>query len=136
MAQSRNRKADDLCVLIVEDDLLIGLDVTDAVKSCGYRTIGPAASEDEAMALAEADRPDILFADINLGSGGCGISLARKMIDRFGELPVVFLTAHEPDHFADELNTIKPLAWISKPFLDSDVRAVLDKVGPAINPTG
>lgn len=129
MAQAlTERPAKGSGVLLVEDDLLIAYDVADMVRALGFRIIGPAMSEQQALMLAETDRPDVLLTDINLGAGGSGIALARKLSDRFGRIPVLFLTAYDPRHLADDVVGINTVGWISKPCMATDIGGALDQV--------
>jgi hypothetical protein len=67
-------------VLIVAADRLLALSLEAAVDLGGHQAIGPAATANVALSLAEADRP--AFALIHLGSLGSQ-GLARKLRDRF-----------------------------------------------------
>ena len=122
-------------VLLVEDDLLIAYDVADMVQALGFRIIGPAMSEQQALMLAETDRPDVLLTDINLGAGGSGIVVARTLSDRLGRIPVLFLTAYDPRHFADDVVGINTVGWISKPCSAADIGGAFDQVKQALPAT-
>jgi CheY-like chemotaxis protein len=57
----------------------------------GYEVLGPAATVEEAEALAERSRPDLAFIDINLAGQDEGVALARSLKVRLG-IPAVFVT--------------------------------------------
>ena len=84
-------------VLIVEDEKIIALDLQCRLEKYGFRIVDTVATAAEAVAAAEARRPDIVLMDIKLGRGTDGISAAKIVKDRF-RIPVVFLTS-----FADEI---------------------------------
>ena len=52
-ARQRLRAASAADVLIIEDEPIIAMDIEELVLSCGHRVIGTAASEQEAVDLAE-----------------------------------------------------------------------------------
>ena len=76
-------------ILIVEDEALIAMMLTDSLESGGHEVMGPAATAGEALALCEAALPDLALLDVNLGDGSNGVVLARVLFDRWG-LPVIF----------------------------------------------
>lgn len=64
-------------VLVVEDEVLIRMAVTDYLRDCGYRVV-EAGNGDEAMALLKTDAElDILFSDVNLPGVINGFALAQ-----------------------------------------------------------
>lgn len=65
-------------VLIVEDDLLVAMDIEDVLTRAGYTVCGVAASQAEALALAERTPPDFAVVDISL-SPGDGRVVAREL---------------------------------------------------------
>jgi PleD family two-component response regulator len=69
-------------VLIIEDEPIIALDLQQLVETAGHDVVGVASSEDEAVAIAEAERPSLVLADVNLGSGGDGASAVSRILSR------------------------------------------------------
>ena len=109
-------------VLIVEDELIVALMVEDSLQAAGYQVCGIAASEAEALALAEAHRPDMAVVDIRLNPGD-GLEVARELRTRYGA-QILFASGH-----ATEL----PLGQdgqadlvLAKPYLPDDVPRALD----------
>lgn len=58
---------DRTCVLVVEDELFIGIELEMALSSEGFRVIGPAATVEDALDLIAVDRPHAAVLDFNLG---------------------------------------------------------------------
>ncbi len=109
-------------VLIVEDELLIALDVEQALLHAGYAVCGVASSETEALALADSLRPDLAVVDINL-SPGDGRSVARALHEKY-KTAVLFATSQ-----CDDLTRrMGALACLPKPYLADDVPAALKAV--------
>ena len=63
--------------LIVEDELLIGMDLEEAVKSVGYEPVW-VASLSSAMTSLQQQRPDIAIIDLTLRDGSCS-ALVREL---------------------------------------------------------
>ena len=109
-------------VLIVEDELLIALDVEQALLNAGYEVCGVASSESEALAMAEALHPDLAVVDINLNPGD-GRSVARALQEKY-KTAVLFATSQ-----CSELDRrMGALACLPKPYLADDVPAALRAV--------
>lgn len=107
----RNAAATD--VLIIEDEPIIAMDIEELVLGCGHRVVGVAASEDEAIQIAERHRPGLILADINLGAGGDGSAAVQRIMRRY-YAPVIFVTAYPERLLTGE--TFEPAFVITKPF--------------------
>ena len=98
-------------VLIIEDEALIALDLESLLELEGATSFSFAASEDEAIAAAREHRPDIITSDVTLleGTGPAAVEMIRSAM---GRIPVVFISATNPDCCAgDPLTRVirKPL---------------------------
>jgi len=80
-----------LRVLIIEDDALVVLLLTELLAIMGHEVCATAASEAAAIDAALRDEPDLVIADSHLQSGS-GISAVEKIIGRRGHIPHLFLT--------------------------------------------
>lgn len=81
-----------MVVLIVEDEVLVGMMLSLVLNVAGYRVAGPAGSARDALELAATVEPDIAFVDVNLERDADGIELARMLHQRYGTT-CIFLTA-------------------------------------------
>ena len=100
-------------VLIIEDEPIIALDIQELVERCGHSVVGIAATETEAVALAEAERPGLVLADINLGAGGDGANAVARILKHL-TAPVIFVTAYPERLLTGE--ALEPAFVITKPF--------------------
>lgn len=100
-------------VLIIEDEPIIALDLQQLVEAAGHEVVGIAASEDEAVAIAAAERPTLVLADVNLGAGGDGTSAVARIL-RTHKMPVIFVTAY-PERLLTGQD-MEPAFIITKPF--------------------
>jgi PAS domain S-box-containing protein len=85
----------DQRVLIVEDEALVAMELTQILTAAGARVIGPVGDIESALALVEAGDIDRALLDINLGGRlvtPVASALSRKSI------PFIYLTGYqEPD---------------------------------------
>ena len=113
MPASQLRLAAAADVLIIEDEPIIAMDIEELVASCGHRVVGVAATEADAVEMAERCRPGLILADINLGSGGDGTSAVSRIM-RSHYAPVIFVTAYPERLLTGE--ALEPAFVITKPF--------------------
>ena len=64
--------------LIVEPQVFTSFMIEDALKDAGFSSVALATSEEEAIALAEADPPDLITVAVQLRSGS-GISAIQQI---------------------------------------------------------
>jgi CheY-like chemotaxis protein len=100
-------------ILIVEDEPIIAMDIEALVRRAGHRVVGVAATEAQAIALAQRTAPTLILADINLGRGGDG-SRAVARIQELMSVPVIFVTAY-PERLLTGQG-LEPAFVITKPF--------------------
>lgn len=100
-------------ILIIEDEPVIALDIASIVQQSGHEVVGIAATHAEAVALAEAERPGLVLADIQLADDSSGIEAVGEILGNHA-VPVVFVTAY-PDRLLTGERT-EPTFLITKPF--------------------
>ena len=109
-------------VLIIEDESIIALDLENLVSELGHKVVGSAATKDEAVTKARAQKPGLVLADINLGEGGSGIDAVTEILRTF-DIPVIFITAYPERLLTGERP--EPTYLITKPFLPETVQATI-----------
>jgi EAL domain-containing protein (putative c-di-GMP-specific phosphodiesterase class I)/CheY-like chemotaxis protein len=82
-------------VLIAEDDPEVRTALADLVSSeIGMELAGVAGDADEAIAVAEQVRPDVVLLDVRMPGGG-GVRAATEIRERVGDTRVLALSAHD-----------------------------------------
>ncbi|HEX8621235.1 MAG TPA: response regulator [Allosphingosinicella sp.] len=88
--------------LIIEPQVFTSFMIEDALRDAGYTSIATAATEEEAVACAEAEPPDLVTAAVELERGS-GIAAVERIRTRL-KVPVLFITqqiarvrARDPD---------------------------------------
>ncbi|QFT76820.1 response regulator [Erythrobacter sp. THAF29] len=91
----------DRCVLIVEDESLVGMEIEFAVTDLGAKSLGPAVSIDEAMRLIaqEGNGIDAAVLDVDLNG-----EEVFPVANRLKELGIPFLF-HTGNANLDDLRT-------------------------------
>ncbi|WP_262299802.1 response regulator [Microvirga sesbaniae] len=80
-------EAGPTCILVVEDDLMIGAAAAGALEDAGFMVL-TAASAEEAEVILSQEMVDVLFTDIDLG-GRDGCDLAHRALKAQPGLPVI-----------------------------------------------
>jgi len=100
------------CVLVVEDDLLIGAMASEALEEAGFAVL-TAASAEEAEVILAHEAVDVLFSDIDLG-GQDGCELACKALKAQPHLAVVLASGRSRRCHADRIP--EGVAFLAKPY--------------------
>ena len=117
-------------ILIVEDEFLIRMTLSEALADEGYE-VHEAGSADEGLAkLHEQPGIGLLMTDVQLPGGMDGLELARIAREQQPALPIIYVSGR-PDVLGGAAKTSQDVL-LPKPYLPSDViRAVERLIGPA-----
>jgi AmiR/NasT family two-component response regulator len=111
-------------VVIAEDEALIRLDLKEMLEEEGFTVVGEAADGEQAVALAEAHRPDLVVVDVKMPRLD-GISAAEQ-IAAARIAPVVVLTAFSQRELVDRARDAGAMAYLVKPFGKADLLPALE----------
>ena len=78
-------------VLIIEDEAVVAMDLEQILELEGATSFAFAVSEEEAIAIAVAQPPDLITSDVKLVSG-TGPSAVTAIHAKLGHIPVIFIT--------------------------------------------
>jgi two-component system, response regulator PdtaR len=106
-------------VLIAEDEALIRMDLREMLEEEGHEVLGEARDGAEAVSLARALRPDIVFMDITM-PGVDGIEAAAT-ISAEALAPVVMVTAFSQATLVEQAARAGAMGYVVKPFAKSDI---------------
>lgn len=107
-------------ILVVEDDPIIRLDITQHLLSKSYEIVGSFGKESQVLTyfLTMDSCPDLAVFDINLAGNYEGISLADIARKKFN-IPVIFLTSYTDRDTMSKAFSVNPSSYLVKPF-DAD----------------
>jgi len=114
-------------ILIVEDDMIIGANISLQLTKLGYEVTGIVPRGEEAIVYVKENTPDILLMDINLKGSIDGIDTA-KAIQQFRNIPVIYVTANNDEHTFNKAKSTHPLAFISKPLNKLELQRAVELV--------
>jgi two-component system, response regulator PdtaR len=108
------RPAAGLRVLVVEDEALIRLDLTEMLTEEGYVIAGEAGDGEQAIELARGLRPDLVIMDVKMPKVD-GIAAAGSIVEE-KIAPVVMLTAFSQRDLIEQARDAGAMAYLVKPF--------------------
>lgn len=119
-------------ILIVEDDMIIGANISLQLTNLGYEIDGLVSRGEDAILHVKENAPDILLLDINLKGKLNGIETARA-IQQFHDIPIIYLTANSDVATFEKAKETHPMAFITKPFnklnLQRTIALVVEQLG-------
>jgi DNA-binding response OmpR family regulator len=117
-------------VLIVDDEQAIRLVCRVNLRSAGFDTL-EASDGEAAIALARAERPDLILLDIMLPAvDGWRVAEELGANEDTREIPIVFLSARSEPADAQRGHELGGMGFITKPF---DAAALPDVVAHTID---
>ncbi len=111
-------------VLIIEDEPIIAMDLEALVRGLGHEVVGNARTHSEAVAMATAEQPGLVLADIRLADGSSGLEAVNEILETF-EVPVIFITAYPESLLTGQRP--EPTFLIAKPFREDMVKAIISQ---------
>lgn len=113
-------------ILIVEDEGLIALHISEILANAGYRVADLLPSGEDALEyLSKTPPPDLILMDIGLAGKMNGIETARR-IREHSDIPVLFLTAYSDQIRIREAMEVSTFERIRKPFTEKDLIAAVE----------
>ncbi len=97
-------------VLLVEDEALIALALTDDLETDGYRVAGPFHRSSDTLNWLKQQTPDVAIIDIHLRDGS-SVKLARVLRER--DVPFIVFSGDRRDGRSPA--AFDDARWLSKP---------------------
>ena len=110
--------AEIFTILIVEDEGLVAIDLSERLKQFGYAIAGLADNYDDAVDLFKKKLPDLVLLDITIKGKKTGIDIATE-INKILPTPFIFVTAHTDADTLQKAKNTFPASYLVKPFTTS-----------------
>ncbi|MEY4060961.1 MAG: hypothetical protein RLZZ258_461 [Actinomycetota bacterium] len=110
-------------VIVAEDESLIRMDIVETLIENGFEVLAEAANGEEAVALVNQHKPDLLVMDIKMPKMD-GITAAEQLIG--SKVPIVLLTAFSQKELVDRASEAGAMAYVVKPFTPNDLLPAIE----------
>jgi two-component system cell cycle sensor histidine kinase/response regulator CckA len=128
---SSGEQSRSVAILVVDDDALIRLTLSDYLQDQGFKVL-EAATGDEALAIMAAPGflVDLVFTDVMMPGLTDGLALANWIGENQPEIPVI-VTSGDKDKVAGAKEAGDSFHFVPKPYdleeLATQIRRTLDK---------
>ncbi len=124
MTRGKRIPGGPLRVLIVEDDTLVGMGLKGQLERLGHAVVGQAGGANEAKAIFERDKPDLVLLDIRL-SGADGIELARELLAQ-RRCPMIIISAYSDTSLIERAGEAGVFGYLIKPINEKSLEAQIE----------
>ena len=112
-------------ILIVEDESLVALDLSQSVESLGYKVVGIVSNSKDAIELTCKENVDLVLMDICIKGETDGIDTAKaiKIYDK--NIQIIYSTALSGEEDIKRAVKTNPSAYIIKPISIQTLQAAM-----------
>jgi DNA-binding NarL/FixJ family response regulator len=114
-------------ILILEDELIVGLDLQEILIQEGYKT-NLVHSFDEGMQELTNFHPQLVLCDINLNGKANGIDFAKEVNKLYPFAELIFITSYASTKYTEEAEQTHPYDYIVKPWNEEQIKVALRRV--------
>jgi DNA-binding NarL/FixJ family response regulator len=108
-------------ILILEDDIIVGIDLQEVLIANGYNTI-LVHNYENALIQAKKFKPNLAICDINLGKGLTGIDFVKDVYIILPKLEIIYVSAFSNKQMMDEVSATNSLNYIVKPWNEDQIK--------------
>ena len=108
-------------ILILEDDIIVGIDLQEVLIANGYNTI-LVHNYENALIQAKFFKPNLAICDINLGKGLTGIDFVKDVYVLLPKLEIIYVSAFSNKQMMDEVAATNSLNYIVKPWNEDQIK--------------
>ncbi|MDE1569348.1 response regulator [Aquabacter sp. P-9] len=110
-------------ILIVEDEALVRLVLSEALRDAGMRVVEAATAEEAEAALRAGLQVDLVFTDVRMPGSYDGLELARRIKRERADLPILVTSGHL------DAESVRPIAvFVPKPYVLNDVLSTISSL--------
>lgn len=113
-----------LNVLVVDDEALISLSISEQIQEMGHEVVGEAQNGLEAIDMAERLKPDLIIMDIKMPEMD-GLN-AAKAINQRRITPIIFLTGYSNKQIAQKAGESGAFAYLTKPVDQRELKPAIE----------
>jgi len=118
-------------ILIIDDEELVIKSLKKLLEDRHF-SVAMAMNGQEALAVAEKDKFDLIIADIRM-PGMSGVEIIQAIYENLkkrnlSKIPVIFITGYADEEIKQQAETLNPVAYIYKPFDNTELFSKINLV--------
>jgi len=115
----------NLNVLVVEDEVLIGLGLEQSLIKLGYQVNAIVSTGGQAIEMVKNEQPDIILMDIRLQGELDGVETAEIIQSQF-DIPIIFQTAYAEESIIIKAKKTWAFRYLIKPVREQELKIALE----------
>ena len=112
-------------ILIVEDESISAVDLSQRLEYLGYDVNDVAASGESAIKKVKDHLPNLILMDIKLQGRMNGVETA-ELIRQQHDIPIIYVTAYADQNTLERVKHTEPYGFILKPYEDNELKGVIE----------
>lgn len=106
-------------VLLVEDDAILALDITDTLQAAGVAHVQHCITTDEALVALREATPDVVILDVHLADRDDGWAIAELVGTLLPNPPRIIFSTGAPEDIPERIAEMGPV--LEKPYDGADL---------------
>jgi len=119
-------KNNTIKVMVVEDEVLIGLMLIKNLRALGYKVGEIITTGEEAVETAGLEQPDVILMDVTLAAEMNGIEAACRIKEKY-KIPAIIFSGYSDEKFRERAMRAEPVAILEKMGPFEDIISAIDK---------
>ncbi|MGE5307468.1 MAG: response regulator [Deltaproteobacteria bacterium] len=119
--------ADQKKALIVEDDVLMGMELKDFIEGFDFQVSRVIETGEDAVQYARENKPDLILMDIRLKGKMDGIEASRQIRSSLS-VPIIFLTGYKDASTAQQIASIPNTYLFTKPYNPGTLGSAIEDI--------
>ena len=111
-------------ISVIDDDDALRNSLENLIRSIGLRAQGFSSAE-AFLSSNQAHETHCLILDVRM-PGMSGLELQRQITVANSHLPIIFITAHQNDHWRTQALETGAVAFLYKPFYEEELLNAID----------
>jgi len=111
-------------VLIVEDESIVGLEISNYIQELGFNVVAVVSSSKKALDIVNANILDLVLMDVQIKGDSDGISCAKE-IKKIKNIPIIYISAFSDDETLSRAIQTNPSAYLVKPFNIKELKVAM-----------
>lgn len=113
-------------IVIIEDEALTALFLEESLNALNYNIVGVFDNGKSLLSfLKDGNSVDLIFMDINIKGTIDGLELSQMVYKSYSNTKFVFVTSYQDNKTISQARLVKPLGYLIKPIIQSDIDALM-----------